>query len=511
MAFKVSDSQAKRDWDVYINNFLSSVHADLNESEAARKKRIKSLEADFEAWKIYYFPKYCYAPAAKFHKRSSQRILTNPEWYESRVWARELSKDIVCMMETLYQALTGIKSNILLISNSNDKACELLEPYKLNLEKNERIINDYGVQQMVGSWATGDFTTTQGVSFLAVGADQSPRGSRNEQIRPDKIIVSDIDTDQDVLNTDIIDKRWRWFERAVYPTRSVSKPFQVVFMGNLIAKDCCVARAMKMADYVDVVNLEDKNGQSTWPEKNTPDNIKRIRDKISTAAYQAEYMNNPLTEGATFKEMRWGSCPPISKFNFLVTYGDPAPSNKVSKRGLKVNKALFLCGLLDGYLYVLTGYLDQVTNAEYVDWYYMIRDYAGQGKTQVYNYIENNSLQDPFYEQVFIPLFAEASKTKGIIPISPDDRKKPDKFSRVEGNLEPINRAGRLILNEKEKGNPHMMRLHDQFLLCAPGLPSPIDGPDAVEGAYFILNQKTLALSAGSYFFIKNPEKRNRV
>lgn len=511
MSFKITDSQAKRDWDVYINNYLSSVHADLNESEAERKKRVKALEADFEEWKKYYFPKYCFAPAPKFHIKSSRRILENGEYYESRVWARELAKDVLCMMETLYQTLTGVKSNIIFISNSNDKACNLLEPYRLNLEKNERIINDYGMQQLPGSWAKGDFTTTQGVSFLAVGADQSPRGSRNEHIRPDKVIVSDIDTDQDVMNPDIIEKRWKWFERAVYPTRSVSKPFQVVFMGNLIAKDCCVARAMKMADYVDIVNLEDKRGISTWPEKNSQENIRRIRDKVSTAAYEAEYMNNPLTEGAVFKEMRWGACPPVAKFKLLVCYGDPAPSNKVSKRGLKVNKALFLCGLLDGYLYVLNGFLDRVTNAEYVDWYYMLRDYVGQGKVQVYNYIENNSLQDPFYQQVFIPLFAEASKTKGIIPISPDERKKPDKFSRIEGNLEPINRQGRLILNEREKDNPHMMRLHDQFMLCSPGLPSPVDGPDTVEGAYFILNQKISALSAGSIVFIDNPTKAKRL
>jgi len=511
MAFKVTDTQAKRDWDIYLNNYLSAVHADMNETDAERKKRVKNLEADFEAWKVYYFPKYCYAPAARFHIKSSKRILANPEWYESRVWARELSKDIVCMMETLYQTLTGQKFNIIFISNSNDKASDLLEPYRLNLEKNERIINDYGVQQLPGSWAWGDFITTLGVSFLAVGADQSPRGSRNEEIRPDKVIVSDIDTDTDVLNTDIIDKRWRWFEKAVYPTRSISKPYQVVFMGNLIAKDCCVARAMKMADYVDIVNVEDKSGQSTWPEKNTVENIRRIKDKISTASFQAEYMNTPLTEGSVFKEMTWGPCPPLNKFRILVLYGDPAPSNKVSKKGIKVNKALFLCGLLEGKLYVITGYLDQVTNAQYVDWYYNLRDFVGVGKTQLYNYIENNSLQDPFFQQVFIPLFYEASKTKGVIPISPDDRKKPDKFSRIEGNLEPLNRTGRLILNEKEKSNPNMVRLYEQFLLCAPGLPSPVDGPDAVEGANFILNSKTAEITPGGYLFIDNPTKHNRI
>jgi hypothetical protein len=495
---KPGDRQAGRDWDSYFESFIASVTAETNESDSERKKRVSKLEANFEDWKMYYFPKYCYAPSAAFHKRAAKRELENDEWYESRVWARELSKDVVEMMITLHQALTRKKKNILFISNSNDKAGELLEPYRINLTSNERIINDYGIQENPGSWAYGDFTTTQGVSFLAVGADQSPRGSRNEEVRPDKIIISDIDTDSDVRNEEIIKKRWTWFEKAVFPTRSVSKALQVIWLGNLIAKDCCVARAMLKADHVSIVNLEDKNGNSTWPEKNSPENIARIKSKISTAAYQAEYMNNPLTEGETFKEMHWGKIPALHKFKHLIAYGDPAPSNAKNKAGCF--KTLFLMGKIDGKTYVITGFLDKVVNAEYVSWYYALKEYVKE-RTQLYNYIENNSLQDPFYEQVFIPLFVAATKEKGYsIGIIPDDRKKPDKFARMEGNLEPLNRLGNLILNEDEKGNPHMKRLEEQFLLISPQLKSPCDGPDCIEGGEWILKEKEMQ-STGSFTF----------
>ncbi|MEN6423286.1 MAG: hypothetical protein ABFD76_15205 [Smithella sp.] len=497
VALKTTDRQAVKDWNSYYESFIASVAAEHDETDQQRKKRVADLEADFEEWKKYYFPKYCYAPPAPFHKKASKRILENPEWYESRIWARELAKDVVCMMETLYQTLTGIKSNILFISNSWDKAAELLEPYRINLEKNERIINDYGIQQLPGSWRYGDFITSQGVSFLAVGADQSPRGSRKEEVRPDKVIISDIDTDQDVLNEEIINKRWEWFEKAVFPTRSVSKPFQVVWLGNLIAKDCCVARAAQKADYVDIVNLEDKNGNSSWPDKNKPEHIARIKSKISTKAYQGEYMNNPLTEGTTFKEMHWGKVPPLRYFKFLVAYGDPAPSN--SKNGKGSFKSIFLVGFREGKYYVITGYLDHETNAQYVSWYYYLKDYVAE-RTQVYNYIENNKLQDPFYQQVFIPLFVAAAKEKGaMIGIIPDERDKPDKFSRIEGNLEPINRIGCLILNEDEKGNPHMQRLEEQFLLVNPKLNAPADGPDCIEGAKWIIDQKMIAMQPDAW------------
>lgn len=492
MAARINiDKQAAKDWDIYFNNFIAEVSADKNETEAEQKERIKRLESDFEEWKKYYFPKYCYAPAAPFHIEASKRVLNNPEWVDSRVWARELAKDVVTMMETIYQAETGIKSNIILISNSWDKAADLLEPYRLILEKNERIINDYGIQQLPGSWAYGDFITTQGVSFLAVGAGQSPRGSRKEEVRPDKVIISDIDTDQDVKNTEIIDDRFKWYEKAVYPMRSVSKPYQVVWLGNLIAKDCCVARAMKTADYVDIQNLEDEDGNSTWPGKNSIENINRIKSKISTAAYQAEYMNNPVTEGSIFKEMRWGTIPDLRKFRFLIAYGDPAPSNTVKKKSKKASyKAVFLMGIYEGKLYVITGFLDRVHNDEFINWFYLIGKYVSD-KTQVNNYMENNKLQDPFFQQVFKPTLNRLKKLYNkILSIVPDGRDKPDKAVRIEGNLEPLNRDGYLILNIAEKDNPHMQRLEEQFKMFDMQLSYPADGPDCIEGGYWIANDK---------------------
>ena len=486
--FKVTDKQALREWEGYYNSYIASVEAASNESEDERKKRVAKLESNFEDWKQYYFPKYCYAPSAKFHKQAAKRQIENGEWYECDAWARELAKDVVQMMITLFQGLTGKKKSIIFISNNWDNAANLLEPYKINLEKNERIINDYGIQELPGSWKYGDFTTTQGVSFLAVGAGQSPRGTRNEEVRPDKIIISDIDTDEDCRNPEIIKKRWNWFEKAAFPTRSVSKEFQVIWLNNIIAKDSCMVRAMKKADFVSLVNLEDKNGQSTWPEKNKPEHIARIKSKISTAAYQGEYMNNPISEGTTFKSITWGKVPPLRKLKFVTVYGDPAPSNRENKQNSF--KACFIVGKYEGRTYIYTGWLDQIKNEAFVECFYDAKEYIKE-RTQAYYFIENNSLQDPFYEQVFIPLFKKKAAEKGYhIPVSPDERKKPDKFARIEGNLEPLNRRGDLVFNEAERGNPNMIRLEEQFLMVNPQLNAPADGPDCIEGAEWVCNNK---------------------
>lgn len=485
---KQTSRQALNDWEEFKKNILSSTTVDNNETAAERQKRIARLEANDEEWFAYYFPNFATAKPAKFHKAATRRIMSNSRWYEVRAWSRELAKTTRTMMEVIKLAITGKVKNVLLASNSQDNAKRLLKPYMLILEANQRIINDYGLQEKPGSWEDGELTTMAGVAFRAIGAGQSPRGTRNEAFRPDVLLIDDFDTDEECRNPNIVKQKWDWIEQALIPTVSVSGSYRIIFCGNIIAKNCCIKKAIEKADHVDIINIRGKDGKSSWPEKNSEEDIDSILSKISAASAQKEYYNNPVVEGTVFKEITWGKVPPLQKFRFLVAYGDPAPSNKEAKGGCP--KALWLVGFAEGSYYIIKGYLDNVTNAAYVEWYYNIADYVNE-RSQVYNYIENNSLQDPFFEQVYIPLFnAAAERTGKFIPIIPDTRRKPDKFARIEANLEPINRTGKLIFNEAEKGNPHMVRLKDQFEAFDAQLSGFVDGVDAVEGGVWVINNK---------------------
>ncbi len=503
---KLIERDALREWEEFRKGLINAATVDDTETIPEKRARIARLEKDNEAWFAYYFPTYYKSAPAPFHLKATRRIYKNKRWYEVRAWSRELAKTARTMMEVTKLALTKEINNVLYISNSYDNAERLLMPVMITLESNARVINDYGIQQKPGDWESGEFTTIGGCSFRALGAGQSPRGTRNEAARPDFIVFDDIDTDKDVRNPDIIKKRWEWIEQAVIPTVSISGNYRIIFNGNIIAKECCITKAIEKADHVDIINIRDKDGKSTW-EKNSEEDVDKILSLISTSSAQKEYFNNPLSEGDVFKEMVWGKVPQLRTFKFLVAYGDPAPSNSKNKKGSY--KAIWLIGYRDGNFYVIYGYLDHVTNAEFVDWFYGIRDYVGNA-TQVYNFIENNTLQNPFYEQVFIPLFETKAKTDGFIGITPDGRNKPDKFSRIEGNLEPLNRLGNLILNEKEKDNPHFIRLEDQFKLVNPQLSAPADGPDCIEGGVWIVKEKVATLTAGSYTIGARPGNSKR-
>jgi hypothetical protein len=420
--------------------------------------------------------------------------MKHPRWYEVRAWSRELAKSARSMMEISKLALTGEIRNVLLISSSYDNAVRLLMPFMANFEANKRINQDYGEQKKLGAWETGEFTCKCGCSFRAIGAGQSPRGTRNKNYRPDFILVDDIDTDEECRNPERINTKWKWLEKALIPTMSVSGNYRILFNGNIIAPDCCITRAIDKAKTiseigsVDIINIRDKEGKSVWPQKNSEEDIDQFLSLLSTAAGQQEFYNNPVSEGQVFKEITYGKIPPLSKFKFLVIYGDPAPGENKSKHSS--TKSVCLLGKLGGKLYVIKTFLDRGLNAEFIDWYVKLLEYAG-GKVPVYCWMENNKLQDPFFQQVFLPIVRRVRREKNIaLYIRGDEEKKTDKATRIEANLEPLNRDGHLILNESEKDNPHMKRLEEQFKLFTLRLDYPADGPDTVEGGNKKIDEK---------------------
>ena len=504
------DREAIRKWEEYKLAIKNSTHVDPSMSQADIRKHCEYLEKHPVKWILFFFPKFAKYPFAPFQIAAINRIIDNPEWYEVLSWARELAKSTICMFIVMYLVLTGRKKNVLLTSNTETNAIRLLAPYRANLEANERIKAYYGEQMNIGNWTEKEFITKSGAAFRALGAGNSPRGSRNEEIRPDVEIMDDFDTDEECLNPEVLKKKWEWFEDALYKTRSISEPTLVLWCGNIIAKDCCVARAGAMADHWDIVNIRDKEGKSTWPEKNTEEKIDRALSKTSTRSNQKEYFNNPVHEGKIFKNLIFGKIPALSKFKYLVVYGDPAPGEHKGKKSSY--KAVWLMGEKDGKKYVIKGFLDRVVQSDFIMWYIELIQFIG-GKSNVFCWMENNKLQDPFFQKVFKPLIRKVRRKTGIVlHIREDSERKTDKASRIESNLEPLDRDGELIFNENEKDNPHMDRLIDQFKLFDTHLPYPADGPDCIEGGNRILDNKKTEMQpidtiSSKTFYSKNKHR----
>ena len=110
-----------------------------------------------------------------------------------------------------------------------------------------------------------------------------------------------------------------------------------------------------------------------------------------------------------------------------------------------------------------------------------------------------------------MPLVDQKRKERNAsLNITPDEEKKTDKATRIEANLEPLNREGYLILNIDEKENPHMKRLDDQFRLFDLSLKFPADGPDCIEGAKRVIERKMEQLTPAVAIPVKALRKFNK-
>lgn len=513
-----TNKQAMNEWEDLIDSLRNSTPVDINETPAGKAKRIKQLEApgNEEEWIKYYFPKYCFCEPADFQIKSFKRILKKFDKgiYQRRAWARGLSKTTRRMFEIMYlKFVKKLRINMLLLSKTYDNAERLLDSYMANFEGNQRLINDYGTQEKPGKWAHGEFTTKDNSTFRAVGAGQNPRGAKNEELRINVIEADDLDDDETCRNPERLQQVWQWFEQAVMPTVDISRPSFVFIDNNIIAEDSIAVRAADYADDVELVNIRDENGESTWPQKNSEAAIDDALNKISYESGQKEYYNNPIEDGTVFKEITYGKCPPLKSLPIIVVYADPSPSNKdrpsIRSKAKNSCKAVAIVGYADLKFYVYKAFVDITTNSTFVDWLYATNDYIAD-KTQPYFFIENNGLQNPFYEQVLLPLVFEKGKVKNnVLGVTPDDRDKPDKYFRIEGTLEPLNRLGLLIFNIDEKEDPHMKRLEAQFKSVSANSKT-MDGPDAVEGAVHKLKNMIAVQAVGGIGFVKRTSNNKR-
>ena len=190
-----------------------------------------------------------------------------------------------------------------------------------------------------------------------------------------------------------------------------------------------------------------------------------------------------------FAEITYGKVPALSKFKFLVIYGDPRTGREQDEKSS--TKTVCLLGKLAGRLYLIKTFLDRGLNAEFVEWYIKLLEFVG-GKPPYTVTWRTTNYRILFFQQVFQPIVRRIRRERKIsLYITGDEEKKTDKATRIEANLEPLNREGNLILNEAEKDNPHMKRMAEQFKLFNLQLTYPADGPDCVEGGNRIIDRKT--------------------
>jgi hypothetical protein len=480
--------------DLFVKQIKSDAPAQIGESVHARKERVQYL-LDKKNWPKamkYYFPNWVKSEFAPFHIRGGNAVLNFTQKKNVFVWeiARNMSKTTWWQMKAIMlnlRKISGLSHGYdagIWWSKTFDQASESLTSIRLQFEHNPKLKQDFGEFKSFGQWDEKSFTTSQGLYWKALGKGQSPRGSKKDEQRVNLFIGDDFDDDEEIRNQKRLDQSWEWFTDALMPVADVSDHALYVMLNNLIGKDSIQARAVKIADYHERVNLLDERGRPSWAARHSLEDCQYMINKIGTRAAQKEYFNNPLVEGKVFKEewLQYKKVDNLGSYHALLAYLDPSFKSKKNAD----HKALVLIGAKDGEFHVIKVFCDVASVEEMIEWHYDLEAYVKAKGGICEFWMEEVFLQDLLYKD-----FAEVAKRKGWpIGVHGDTRKKPDKDARISSIAGYFERA-QIFLNENEKDNHHMQRLREQLLLFEPGFTGiKKDGPDALEGGLFKIMEK---------------------
>lgn len=510
MATKANINDALEQWKKHCETVQNSTTINVAESEKDKLARIKKVRVDYAAFVAYYFPHYTVnpetgktTPCADFHIKAANKVKKERNLKAVFKWHRGAAKsthlDIFIPLWLKCQEVKQLNVMVL-VGKSEDNANTLLADIQAELQFNQRYIHDFGQQYNNGSWEDGEFVTKDGTAFFARGRGQSPRGLRYRSHRPDYIVIDDLDDDELCESPARVTRLTNWVKEALFGALDGGRG-RFIMVGNLIAKNSVLENiASTDGVHVSQVNIWDKNGNVSWATKWTPDEVKAIERFQGYRSFQKEYMNNPITEGAVFRQdwIKWGKLPDFKKFEELVLYIDP------SFKGTTKNdyKAAKLWGKVGSQLWHIKAFVRQCSVAEIVRWLYDLYEWSLEKGIAIKWYMEANFMQDTILDE-----FRREGDLRGYqLPISGDKRKKPDKFQRVEA-ISPLWERGFVTYNEDEKNDPDMLAGIDQTLAFEKGMRGHDDAPDADEGAIWYLQKHTRVNSFTPSFGRRNNAK----
>ena len=491
MANYRENKELQRRWSERVEWILSESFTNFETGEE-KMARIERARKDYQFFINTYFSRLAPKKCGKFQLDAAAYLKANRETRALFEWSRGHAKSThLSLLIPLWLKIQSPRqlNVMILVSKSEEMAIRLLSDMQAELQYNKAFINDFGNQIGTGSWADGEFVSSDGCLFIAVGRKQSPRGLKYGGRRPDYIVVDDIDDDELVRNPRLVSEALEWMLTALVGTMEMGRG-RFVMVGNRIGKNSILSNyALRPGVHHTTVNALDRHGLPSWSENYSAEEIQKMREFIGERRFQKEYMNNPINEGTVFqaKHIRWGKMLELKFYKTLICYTDPSFKNSTRAD----YKATMLIGKTpEGEFHLIRAYADQTSVMTMVGWHYDIIKWVA-GRVPVLYYMESNFLQDLLLDE-----FRKAGKISGQqIPIRGDARKKPDKFARIEA-MQPLFERGLIIFNEKEKDSLGMQVLIEQMLMFEKGSKANDDAPDALEGGLWILAQRTRSSTA---------------
>lgn len=244
---------------------------------------------------------------AELTKRRDSAIIF-PRGFAKSTWEK-----IDCLHDIVY----ALEPVIVYGSESLSLASPHLEAIKMELEGNDLLIAHYGNlvppnNQDSRKWTNTHFETTNGVNVVARGAGKG-RGVNIKHQRPTKIILDDIETDEQVHSADRRRKLHDWLYNVILVSLDKERGF-VKMIGTVIHPDCEVLKFYNAKGGIFRRAIED--GKSIWPNYWGLVDLIKLRDGyidedgnrvmgMGSSSFNQEMMNNPIDDATSIFKREW--------------------------------------------------------------------------------------------------------------------------------------------------------------------------------------------------------------
>jgi predicted phage terminase large subunit-like protein len=474
-----------------------------NQTPMERRLQCKEWEKDYITWFEEMFPRYAKVKSAWFHKKLAKILIDNDvcdllaEIYRSGAKSVHLDLGI-----PLYLYVTGKMKFMLLIGQTDLKAKKLISDIQAELTHNKKFIHYYGKKFKFGDWSDGDFTTTDGVKFMAMSPGQSPRGLREGSQRPDYIIIDDVDTRQRVNNDLLSGKLLEWAWEDLRGTFDEGSPFRrFVVANNNFHKNTLINQLKEefkvFSKKVKELGLKQKHFvvsvpavknmttfEPNWPEKTSAEYWKEKYHTTPYRSFMREYMHVHILEGTIFKneQINYKKRLQLRQYDALCFYGD------LSYKDAGDFKAMVFVGKTGREFHVLDAFVKQTSRNNTAIWLYETVKEKGLLTYNIQYFIEGLFAQDEFVSD-----FDAVGDSYGwYVPVVADTKNKTGKFDRIESMAGYFER-GNVFFSQDLESSPDCKELINQLLAFQKGSGAHDDAPDALQSAISKLNiQATL-------------------
>jgi len=251
-----------------------------------------------------YFHRYMQYETADFQKEIFE-ILENVAIKLAVICAfRGSAKSTIITTAYVLWSILGVQQRkfIVICGQTEQKSRQYLLNIKNELLHNDLLKKDLGPfteeTNHLGN-ATAIIIKKLNMKIMISSVEQSIRGMRHGEHRPDLIILDDIEDTNSVKTREGRDKTFNWLTSEVVPAGD--KRTRIIVVGNLLHEDSVLKRLQKKINNDEMTHLNgvyreypimDERGNPFWQGKYpTPDDIEAERQKtMSETAWYREYL-----------------------------------------------------------------------------------------------------------------------------------------------------------------------------------------------------------------------------